>query len=153
MKPLRRQDRQLSPQEALQLLEGGEYGIVSTVDAAGQPYGVPVNYVLKKGCIDFHSATEGHKIDNFQNSGLVSFCVVGETEVIPEKLTTRYESIIVFGSISERVGTGKTESLTALVEKYAPKHTEVGQKSIQSSGSETRVFSISIDRITGKALK
>ncbi len=153
MKPLRRQDRILSTPKALALLEAGEYGIVSTVDAEGQPYGVPVNYVVNKGCIDFHSATEGHKIDNFQASGLVSFCVVGETKVLPEKLTTRYESIIVFGSISERVGTGKHESLQALVKKYAPEHIEMGEKSIQSSDKETRVFSISIDRITGKALK
>ncbi|MBT3228597.1 MAG: pyridoxamine 5'-phosphate oxidase family protein [Candidatus Marinimicrobia bacterium] len=153
MRPLRRQDRMLSTPEALELLEAGEYGIVSSVDAAGQPYGVPVNYVLHRGCIDFHSATEGHKVDNFETRGAVSFCVVGETEVLPEKLTTRYESIIVFGSISERIGTGKNESLAALVTKYAPQHTEVGQKAIESTGDNTRVFSISIDRITGKALK
>jgi len=153
MKPLRRQDRKISHEEALQLLEAGEYGIISSVDEQGQPYGVPVNYVMHEDGIDFHSAKEGHKVDNIVRHGSVSFCVVGETEILPAELSTRYESVIVFGRITERTGTAKSDSLMALVEKYAPNHMESGREAMASSGKNTRVFSISIDRLTGKAFR
>lgn len=149
--PMRRADKQLSAKAALELLKAGEFGIISSVDAVGQPYGVPVNYVLYQGCIDFHSATEGHKIDNFKANDRVSFCVVGKTKVLPERLSTRYESVIVFGRVSEKKGSHKSDSLRELVKKLAPDHIEAGEKAIKNSFKATRVFSISIDSITGKA--
>ncbi len=149
--PMRRADKQLSSKAALELLESGEVGIVSSVDADGQPYGVPVNYVVYQGCIDFHSATEGHKVKNFKANDRVSFCVVGKTKVLPEKLSTQYESVIVFGRISEKKGSQKSDSLRALVKKLAPDHIPAGEKAIKNSFKVTRVFSISIDSITGKA--
>lgn len=148
---MRRADRQLSNQEALAILERSEYGIISSVGADAQPYGVPVSYVVLEGCVDFHSATQGHKLDNFQFSERVSFCVVGKTVVLPEKFSTSYESAIVFGRISERKGMDKTKSLQALIAKYSPGHIESGDAYIETAQAKTRVFSISIDQITGKA--
>lgn len=150
---MRRQDRQLSSEAAMAVLQTGEYGVVSSVGSDGQPYGVPVSYIVFENCIDFHSALKGHKIDNFDNNESVSFCVVGKTEVLPEKFSTRYESVIVFGKISERSGEIKTRSLKELIKKYSPEHMDSGNKYIETSQDTTRVFSISIDHITGKARK
>ena len=149
--PMRRQDRQISLEAAQALLKSGEYGVISTVDSHNQPYGIPVSYVVYDGCIDFHSAMEGHKIDNFETCDQVSFCVVGNTEVLPSQFSTRYESVIVFGRISERHGAAKTKSLQALVDKYSPDFQKKGQQYIQSDQEKTKVYSISIDHITGKA--
>lgn len=148
---MRRQEREISTDSALKILKTGEYGILSTLSSDGQPYGVPLNYAVHADHICFHSASEGHKIENFQFGDRVSFCVVGQTKVIPHKFTTNYESVIVFGQISELSSTQKTEALHALIVKYSPDHIKQGDDYIDAAVDTTRVFSISIDKISGKA--
>ena len=41
---MRRSDKVLGSDVAKQILAAGEYGVLSTVDADGQAYGVPLNY-------------------------------------------------------------------------------------------------------------
>ncbi len=48
--------------------------------------------------IYFHCAPEGHKLENLSGNNKVSFCVVGKTQVLPDKFATNYESVIVFGT-------------------------------------------------------
>ena len=97
-KPLRREDRRLDDAAAKALLQRGEYGILSTSDKSNQPYGIPVNYVVIEDSIFFHCATEGQKLENITANKGVSFCVVGKTELLPEKFSTRYESVVVSGN-------------------------------------------------------
>ena len=66
MRTMRRQDRAIAKEEALRLLEQGEYGVLSTVGPESQPYGVPVSFCVIGDSIYFHSAVEGHKIDALQ---------------------------------------------------------------------------------------
>ena len=69
MKAIRRKDRALDASAAKRLLAHGEYGILSTVDADGQPCGVPLNYVYRNDAIYFHCAHAGHKIEIDHISG------------------------------------------------------------------------------------
>ncbi len=66
MKHIRRKDRAITEKEAIALLKMAEYGVLSTGSKDGLPYGVPLNFCLIDFCIYFHSAMEGHKIDNIQ---------------------------------------------------------------------------------------
>ena len=61
---LRLQKRRLDAQNSEEILRKGEYGVLSTCGADGQPYGVPLNYVYEDGKIYFHCAAEGRKLDN-----------------------------------------------------------------------------------------
>ena len=97
---LRRKNQQLSETEARSILKNGTYGVLSVQGDDGYPYGVPMNYVYGDDAIYFHCAKEGHKMEGFQRSDKVSFCVVGEDEVIPEAFSTAYASVIVFGRAS-----------------------------------------------------
>jgi hypothetical protein len=56
MRELRRKDRAMDNDEALELIQAGEYGFLATAGEDGQPYGVPLNYVFQKNSIYFHSA-------------------------------------------------------------------------------------------------
>jgi len=150
---MRRSDRELSDPAALELLTRGEYGIISSVDQDGQPYGVPVSYALLEKQLVFHSAPEGHKLDNIQFNPRVSFCVVGSTEVLPQEFSTRYESVIVTGWAGALVGDEKMKALQALVVKYSPGFEKSGAEYIQADMNKTAVFAISLDHITGKARK
>jgi nitroimidazol reductase NimA-like FMN-containing flavoprotein (pyridoxamine 5'-phosphate oxidase superfamily) len=67
VKELRRKDRAMAKEDTISILTTGKYGVLSTVDEIGQPYGVPLNYVFMDECIYFHAAYLGHKIDNIAN--------------------------------------------------------------------------------------
>lgn len=150
---LRRQDRALSPEETIALLDRVEYGVLSTVSSDGTPYGVPVNYCLLGGAIYFHCAMDGHKLDNIFADPRVSFCVVGQTKVQPSQFATRYESVIVGGRSEEVFAEEKQMALERLLEKYSPEFLPEGQRYIDAHRDKTRVVRISIDTISGKARK
>jgi len=148
---LRRKDRGISESEAMALLERGEFGVLSTVSPDGAPYGVPLSYCVIDNAIYFHCALEGHKLENITADNRVSFCVVGATEVLPDKFATRYESVIVSGMSKEVLDAEKQRGLEGLVEKYSSDLRESGLRYIDSDGKQTRVFRITIDAISGKA--
>lgn len=148
---MRRNNRAIGTDEAHQILRKGEYGVLSTVDDRGLPYGVPLNYCVLDNRVYFHCAKEGHKIANLESNAKASFCVVGDTELLPQKFSTKYESVIVFGVVREATGNEKQAALEALVKKYSPAFYVEGMKYIHSSVAQTRVFSISIESISGKA--
>ena len=150
---VRRKDRELSLESATKLLTEGEYGVLSTVGAAGQAYGIPLNYVFKNNCLYFHCALEGHKLDNIRTNNKVSFCVVGRAKVLPDKFTTEYESAVAFGTASEVQGSERDNALLSIVEKYSPDFMEEGKKFIAKYNDKTTIIKIAINHITGKARK
>ena len=153
MKELRRKDRAITKEEAIALLNKAEYGVLSTVNENGKPYGVPLNFCIIDLCIYFHCAIEGQKIDNIKQNKSVSFCVVGNTEILPDKFGTKYESVIVSGGVEEVFDINKQIALKGLLQKYSPEFFDKGLKYIEDLGEKTRVFKITINKLTGKARK
>lgn len=151
VKAMRRNDRAATDQEVRQLLASGEYGVLSTVDQEGQPYGVPLSYVYRDQGIYFHCALTGHKLDNMVANPRVSFCVVGKTRVLPDQFATEYESAIAFGSASEITGAERENALLWLLEKYSPEYLQEGKRYIGQQGSAIRVVKIAIEHLSGKA--
>ncbi|AQR95015.1 pyridoxamine 5'-phosphate oxidase [Clostridium saccharoperbutylacetonicum] len=150
-KEMRRSDRLISTEEAKVMLEKCDYGVLSTIGENGYPYGLPINYVYKDNALYFHCATEGTKLENLKNSNKVSFCVVGDTCVLPDKFSTNYESVIVFGKANEVLGEEKNMILLELINKYSPDYIENGKKYISASIIKTNVIKIDIEHISGKA--
>jgi nitroimidazol reductase NimA-like FMN-containing flavoprotein (pyridoxamine 5'-phosphate oxidase superfamily) len=148
---LRNKKRGSTEEEARELLERGEYGILSTCDADGQPYGIPLSYCVVDDAIYFHCAVEGHKLENITANNRVSFCVVGKTEVLPDKFATRYESVVVSGKVTEAFDREKQLGLEGLLPKYSAGFVAEGLDYINAAREQTRVFRISIDSICGKA--
>ena len=153
MKDLRRKDRGISNQEAIDLLCRAEYGILSTVDEVHQPYGVPLSYVYKENAVYFHCALSGQKLDNLVRNPKVSFTVVGQTKVLPEMFATEYESAIVLGRACEVTGNEWYEALIGLLGKYSPDFVAEGKHYIWQKKDLTKVLKIEIDELYGKARK
>ncbi len=149
-KELRRKDRKMGDLETIEILEKGNYGVLSTLDKNGYPYGVPLSYVYINNSIYFHSAVEGNKIDNIINNNKISFCVVGEHKSIPEKFTVKYKSVILFGNTTEVDGDEKKEALLGLIKKYSQKYIEEGKKYIDRDIQKTKVLKINIEHLCGK---
>lgn len=150
---IRRQDRKIETIEAVEILKKGEYGVMSTVSENGYAYGVPLSYVYINDSIYFHSAITGNKLDNIRNNNKVSFCVVGDTNILPDMFSTMYESVIVFGKAVEVHDTEKYEALLALVDKYSNQYIAEGEEFIRKASNKIKVIKICIERITGKAKK
>ncbi|MBC6003216.1 pyridoxamine 5'-phosphate oxidase family protein [Paeniclostridium sp. NSJ-45] len=151
---MRRQNRKIEIKEEIdQILNKGEYGTLATIGENGYPHSVPISYVYYEKCIYFHSAKVGHKIDNIKNHEKVSFNVVGDTEVLPSKFSTKYESVIAFGIATEIDGEEKEMALLKLIEKYSPEFLQEGKLYISRAKDATSVMKISIEHMTGKAIK
>lgn len=94
---MRRFNQQLSNEESVNILLNGKTGILGVIGEMGYPYTVPLNYAYSNKKIYFHTAKEGHKIDAIKQCDKVSFCVIDKDDVVSEKLTSYYRSVIVFG--------------------------------------------------------
>lgn len=151
MRTMRRSDRELTLEAAMGLLATSEYGVLSTADIDGQPYGIPVSFAYRHPAIYIHCAPEGHKLENLHFNPKVSFCVVGKTRVLPEQFTTAYESAIAFGVATEVTGTEREDALLWLLEKYSPQQVTAGKVYIDRKGQLARVIKIEIEALSGKA--
>ena len=112
---MRRSDRAASTEAALDLLEKGEFGVLSTVGPEGEPYGCPLNYCLSEDrtCLFFHGAATGRKLENLRHDSRGHFTVVPSMEVVGDALTTVYSSVMVEGELFEL--TEKAEKIAAAI--------------------------------------
>ncbi|MHC1682008.1 MAG: pyridoxamine 5'-phosphate oxidase family protein [Clostridiaceae bacterium] len=149
---MRREDKQLSGTETLKLLTDSEYGVLSMTLENGYSYGVPLNYVFFNNNIYFHCATEGVKLSALKHNPKVSFCVVNTAEVIAEKFSTSYKSVIAFGTGSEVLSEEieKETALLSFIEKYSPEFLEKGKAYIAQAKDKTKVYKIQVEHVTGK---
>lgn len=148
---LKRKDRQTDDKMISDILEKGEYGVLSLIGDNGYPYAVPVSYAYYNKAIHFHCAKSGHKIDAIRACNKVSFCVVTDTEVLPEDFSTKYKSVIAFGKAEEISGEEKKIALMKLIEKYSVGFIEKGRDYVEKEQNDTVVVKILIEHITGKA--
>lgn len=155
---VRRQDRLFSEDEARVLLRNGEYGVLSMVDGNGDEtvaYGVPVSYVWDgDDALYVHCAKEGRKLRCLSGNERVSFCVVGQTRVIPDKFTTAYQSIV----LECRAATGladdeRRRALRMILDKYSREYAEIGSKYAERSFPRTEVIRLTIGKWSGKSKK
>ena len=150
-KEMRRKDRELKNDEIIEILKSNSYGILSTISEDGYPYGVPISYIFVNDAIYFHCAVKGQKLDNISKDDKVSFCVVGETCLLPADFSTKYESVVVFGKAIEVFEDEKNMALLEILNKYSPDFIEQGKEYISRAGKATKVIKICIEHISGKA--
>ena len=151
---VRRQDRLLPQARALELLQTAEYGVLSMVDRDRKPYGIPVNFVFDEESIYIHCAPEGRKLDIVECYEDVSFCIVGQVNLLPSRFTTEYESLVLTGcatiitSDEERM-----HALELLLEKLSPEHKAIGMKYAKKSFYRTDIIRLDFTAFSGKCKK
>lgn len=154
-RPMRRSRQELTRRESDEILYSCSSGVLALTGDEGWPYAVPLSYVYDGEKIYFHCAKSGHKLDAVKNDARASFCVVARDDVVPEKFTTLYKSVIVFGRV--RVledGAEKRAAIEKLARKYSP------DESDESLGDEIDRFwnalcmlGLSVECVTGKQCK
>ena len=150
---MRRQDKALTDEEMLQIINDEQYGILSTVSADCYPYGIPLNYVYDKQAIYLHCAPSGQKLDNIQDNSRVSFCIISKPELLPAAFSMKYKSVVIFGRAQEIFATDKEAALLNFIYKYSKDYLSQGKKYIQEAAQKTRVFKITVEHMTGKGTR
>lgn len=149
-KEMRRKERSLTNSTMIEIMNNALYGVLSTVDNNGFPYGVPLNFVYQDSSIYFHCTKEGHKLDNIAENANVSFCVVDDVETIADKFTTKYKSVIAFGKAQEISGEKKKEALVMLIKKFSSDYMEKGMQYIEKGTDKLKVFEIKVENMNAK---
>ena len=148
---MRRKRQQLSDEESIGMLQKATSGTLALLGDNGYPYAVPISYVYSDGKLYFHSALTGHKVDAIRGCDKASFCVIDQDNVQPEKYTTFFRSVIVFGRI-HIVGdeTEKLKIARLLGNRYNPNQEESLQKEIETGLSRMLAIRFDIEHLTGK---
>ena len=152
---VRRQDRLFTEERAEELLLKSEYGILSMIDTEGLPYCVPLNFVWDKAnSVYVHCAPEGRKVNALMKNPDVSFCIIGNVNLLPGKFTTEYESVIMEGKAELNITDAeKAKAIELLLEKLSPKDIAVGRKYAEKSFHRTRIIRIDFTKWSGKTKK
>lgn len=150
-KEMRRNKREISRDEALEILERGQWGTLAVNGEGGFPYAVPVNYCMCGENIVFHSACAGYKYEAMQKDQKVSFCVVASESIVAEKFTSNFESVIVFGRVRVVEDQDeKKEKLMALIKRHHADFIKEGREYVERAAEETAVIEIIPEHISGK---
>ncbi len=147
----RRSGRVLKRKDAAEMLERAPHGTLAVLGDGGYPYSVPVSFAFEDDKIYIHGACSGHKIDSVKKDPKVSFSVVEQDDICPEKFTTYYRSAIVFGKARIAGEKEKRAGKEAILMKYAPGYKESGMKYIESAWNDFSVIVIDIEHMTAKA--
>lgn len=172
---MRRKDRAMSKDFAMEIIDKARYGILSMIDG-DQPYGVPLSIVRDGDHLYFHSAMDGRKVKVLEANSKVSVAFVGEVNIpenftkdeldeiakdsskavqlISSVFTTEFESAIVDGVAN--LVEDKEEKIRAMkliCEKYTPSKMDYFDMAINVGISRTNVFKVKIKTITAKRKK
>ena len=149
---MRRKKQQLTQEETMVILREGTSGVLSLTGDEGYPYGVPLSYVYDGDKLYFHCAKEGHKIDAIRKNPKASFCVIAQDEIVPERYTTCYRSVIAFGSVRILENEGeKRRAIEELALKYAPEDSEENRQNyIEKDWEPLCMLEMTVEHLSGK---
>ena len=117
-----------------------------------EPYVVPVNFGYRDGCLYFHCAPEGHKLDILRRNNRVCFEAATDINLLLDKTggcgcTTHYLCVMGRGRAEILEDTeAKLEGLRVLMAHYTDAETEFPEKLVERTG----VVRITVESMTGK---
>ena len=124
----RMKDHPLAPAQIDALLTASAVGTLTTLDADGTPYPLPVHFLWEDGRIYIHGLPQGQKLNNITRDGRVGFMTYRMDGLllpdndIPCDVNTRYESVVIRGTaalIEDEAR--KVAILRRIVAKYTPR--------------------------------
>ncbi|MDA3079981.1 MULTISPECIES: pyridoxamine 5'-phosphate oxidase family protein [unclassified Campylobacter] len=167
---MRRKDRELSQNEAYEIIDNSEFGVFSCVKDDGDIFSIPLSIVRSGESIFIHGASHGSKAELFTGGRDVSVVCVSfnavpnlndaEFEAIknnPKELgnkvfTTEYKSAVVKTKAYEIVGEkAKLEALRILSEKYCAKFMSAFKTAALGALNHTKIYEFKIYEISAKA--
>lgn len=151
---LRRKDRIMEDEDVQRILRENNHGVLATVSEDGSPYANPVSYVWYKDAVWFHSASQGHKVENIARDNRVAFTIIGKVDMLRPKPEVYFESVIVFGKC-EKVTEyeQQVEGMVELMKIFMPDKVHETRDDLVNMSKAVNVYRIVPEHITGKIRK
>ncbi len=150
-RPMRRKRQLLPAAKAVQLLKNATSGVLALAGDNGWPYAVPLNHAYENGCLYFHAALQGQKIDAIRCCDKACFTVIVQDILVPEKYTSLYKSVMCFGRI--HILENEEERLHALRligERCNPGDAAGFAAEMRRNDRRTLALCLKIEHISGK---
>lgn len=148
---MRRKQQEIPKNEAFDILKNATSGVLALLGDEGYPYALPLSYAYCDEKLYFHCAREGHKIDAIRRCNKASFCVIEQDDVVSEKFTTHYRSVIAFGKVRELGMAEMSAAMEKIAGKYSPNEPkESFNKEMAESMDHLCVLEFEIEHISGK---
>lgn len=148
---MRRKNQALRPAECEEILSICTHGVLALDGDDGYPYALPISYVYADGHIYFHCAVEGHKLRAIRRNDRASFCVVSQDDIVPERFTTHYRSVIAFGRMRELEGSEKRAAIERIARRYSPNESDESiTAEIDGSFARVCLLELAVEHMTGK---
>jgi uncharacterized protein len=148
---MRRQEKEIRDEKEIQeILEKGLVCRLGLCDGR-QPYIVSMNYGYRDGCMYFHCAREGRKIDILKSNDRVCIQVDIDTLIVREdapcRWTTKYRSVIGFGRASIIDDEArKRAGLDVIMSRHGASAGEYDENKLQ----RIHVIEVVLESLTGK---
>ena len=152
---MRRFKQALTEEECVAVLKEEKRATFAVHGEDGYPYALPINYWYDEndGCIYFHCAKEGHKLDAIKADDKVCFTVWQEGPQEPGEWWYHMKSVICFGRAEVMEdGDEKFEKARNFGAKYFPTK-EYLDEELAHSYARVNMVRIRIDHMTGKRVK
>ena len=151
---MRKAEREIKdPVELEDVFRRAEVCRLAMVDD-GEPYIVPLNFGYRDGCLFFHCAREGRKLDILRKNPKVCFELEADVRLVKgEKAchwSTSYESVIGWGTATISLEEKEVkEGLEVLMSHYTEGPFEFDPRSLSLTAS----IKVKVERMTGKRSK
>lgn len=148
MREMRKSNRAMTSEEALEVFDRAPYVTLSMIRPDGTPYGLPLSIVRKDHLtFYFHCACEGEKIDCLQRNHVISMSAVSKCSPVFEEekknFTEHYKSAIALGIVEEVENDDeKIEALRMLCQRFLPKYMNNFEEAISRSLHRAKVMRI-----------
>jgi nitroimidazol reductase NimA-like FMN-containing flavoprotein (pyridoxamine 5'-phosphate oxidase superfamily) len=150
---MRRKKQQAEEAECLEILRTAKRGVLAVLGDDDYPYAVPLDFVYEDGCLYFHCAVEGHKLDAVRKHEKASFCVLGEGVKEADSWWLHFESVVCFGRVYVVEEASRTDALLRLLgAKYFPQGYDM-EADMSKNAPNALVLDLQIEHLSGKRVR
>lgn len=152
LRELRRKDTVMDEARTWEVLAEAEYAVLSLVLPDGDPYAVPLNFVLDGKTLWAHCATEGQKLEAIAENPRVCVTATLCPRVDAVKMTTYFECAIALGNASiVKDEAGKRPALEKLLDKFSEGWREREPDAVVKGVHRLSMLRVDVTQISGKA--
>ena len=147
-----RQNKKLTMEDCVSVLESETRGVLSVQGDDGYPYGMPMNhfYNAEDGCIYFHCGKVGHRLDALRRCDKVSFCVYDQGYRNEGEWAYNVKSVIAFGRMELIEDMEQIVRITRLLSLKFIQDEEHIRREIEQSAHRTQLMKLVPEHICGK---
>ena len=150
---MRRFRQQATEEECLEILKSAKRGVLAVHGDDGYPYTVPLDFVYEDGCMYFHGAKSGHKLDAIRRDDKVSFCVLSEGVKEENDWWYHFTSVICFGRMSEVTEQEEAYRCLRLLGRKYMSTVEMVEEDMEKNAARAAVLKLTVEHMTGKHVK